>query len=121
MIEMLRIVEPYVTYGYPSLQNIRELIYKRGYAQIDNQRIPIVDNLVVESALGNLGIICVEDVIDQIFTVGPNFKTVNRFLWPFQLSNPRGGMRGRKTRHFIKGGETGNREEEINKLIKRMN
>lgn len=28
-----------------------------------------------------------EDIIHEIFTVGPNFKEVNNFLWPFKLNN----------------------------------
>merc|ERR1712130_722199 len=30
-IKMLRLVEPYVTYGFPNLKTIKELIYKRGF------------------------------------------------------------------------------------------
>lgn len=33
-IEMLRIVEPFVAYGYPNLKSVRELIYKRGYGKM---------------------------------------------------------------------------------------
>ena len=44
---MLRIVEPYIAYGYPNLKTVRELIYKRGYGRIDKQRIAVrvVDKL----------------------------------------------------------------------------
>ncbi|CAB1341223.1 unnamed protein product, partial [Coregonus sp. 'balchen'] len=45
------------------------------------------------------GIICVEDLIHEIYTVGKNFKPANNFLWPFKLSTPRGGM-NKKTTHF---------------------
>merc|ERR1712227_1139544 len=34
-IKMLRLVEPYVTYGYPNLKTVRELIYKRGFAKVN--------------------------------------------------------------------------------------
>lgn len=37
--------------------------------------------------LGKYGIICIEDLVHEIFTVGPNFKAVNNFLWPFKLSS----------------------------------
>ena len=30
---MLKLVQPYVTYGYPSLKTVRELIYKRGFGK----------------------------------------------------------------------------------------
>ena len=33
-MEMIRIVEPLVAYGYPNLKSVRELIYKRGYGKV---------------------------------------------------------------------------------------
>lgn len=41
----------------------------------------------VQAALGDKGIICVEDLVHEIFTVGPAFKEANNFLWPFKLSS----------------------------------
>lgn len=32
-MQMLQAVQPFVTYGYPSLSTIRKLIYKRGYGE----------------------------------------------------------------------------------------
>ena len=72
------------------------------------------------SVVGKHGIICMEDLIHQIFTVGPRFRQVNNFLWPFKLSCPRGGYR-KKGNHFVEGGDFGNREDLINMLIQRMN
>jgi len=118
---MLLLIEPYVTYGSPNLKSIRELIYKRGYGKVDKQRIPLTDNTIISKALGQFGIICVEDLIHEIATVGPHFKEANNFLWPFKLSAPLGGFNRFKKIHFSEGGDHGNREEEINKLIRRMN
>ncbi|OLL26605.1 60S ribosomal protein L7 [Neolecta irregularis DAH-3] len=119
--QMLQLVEPYVTYGSPNLKSVRELVYKRGYAKINGQRIPIDNNQMIEQHLGKYGIICIEDLIHELVTVGPNFKQVNNFLWPFKLSNPTGSFRNRKFKHFIQGGDLGNREDFINKLIRQMN
>merc|ERR1712072_1206014 len=33
--EMLKRVEPYLSYGYPNLKSVRELIYKRGFGKIN--------------------------------------------------------------------------------------
>uniref|UniRef100_A0A8C6UD17 Ribosomal protein L7 n=1 Tax=Neogobius melanostomus TaxID=47308 RepID=A0A8C6UD17_9GOBI len=44
----------------------------------------------------------------------------NNFVWPFKLSSPRGGM-NKKTTHFVEGGDAGNREDQINRMIRRMN
>merc|ERR1711971_1352837 len=76
---MLRICEPYITYG-----------------------CPILSNDIIEAKLGKMGIICVEDLIHEILTVGPNFKYASNFLWPFKLNNPTGGWR-KKTNHFVEG------------------
>lgn len=68
-LEMLKIVEPFVTYGYPNLKTVRELIYKRGYGKVKTstaaypQRIPLTDNAVIEESLGKFGIVCMEDLI----------------------------------------------------------
>ncbi|KAK2882638.1 60S ribosomal protein L7 [Arthroderma sp. PD_2] len=119
--EMLTIVDPYISYGYPNLKSVRELVYKRGYGKVNKQRVALTDNQIIEENLGKYGIVCMEDLIHEIYTVGPNFKQASNFLWPFKLSNPTGGFRTRKFKHFIEGGDTGNREENINALIKQMN
>uniref|UniRef100_A0A2K6KSE5 Ribosomal protein L30 ferredoxin-like fold domain-containing protein n=1 Tax=Rhinopithecus bieti TaxID=61621 RepID=A0A2K6KSE5_RHIBE len=93
-VNMLKIVEPYIAWGYPNLMSVNELIYKRGYGKISKKRI--------------------------IYTVGKRFKEANNFLWSFKLSSPRGRMK-KKTTHFVEDGDAGNREDEINRLIKRMN
>lgn len=118
-IKMLRLVEPYVTYGYPNLKTVRELVYKRGFGKVNKQRVAITDNSVIEEKLGKHGIICVEDLIHEIYTCGPHFKQANKFLWAFKLSSPKGGYK-KKTIHFVEGGDAGNREKYINKFVQRM-
>ncbi len=105
---------------YPNLKSVRELIYKRGFGKVDRRRTPLTENSIIEGTLGKYGIVCMEDLIHEVFTVGPHFKEASNFLWPFKLSNARGGFR-KKTRHFIEGGDHGNREMLINTLIRRMN
>merc|ERR1711974_453592 len=112
-IKMLRLVEPYVAYGYPNLKTVRELVYKRGFGKVHGQRIPLFDNVVIKRALGGKGIVCVEDVIHELFTVGPNFKAVHNFMWPFKLSSLKGGFKT-IVKHFVEGGDAGNREYYIN-------
>uniref|UniRef100_A0A2K6K5S0 Ribosomal protein L30 ferredoxin-like fold domain-containing protein n=1 Tax=Rhinopithecus bieti TaxID=61621 RepID=A0A2K6K5S0_RHIBE len=94
-INMLRIVEPYIAWGYPNLNSVNELIYKRGY-----------DKVLIARSLGKYGIICMEDLIHKLYTVGKHFEEANNFLWPFKLSSPR---------------DAGNREDQIDRLIRRMN
>jgi len=117
---MLKLIEPYVAYGYPNLKTVKEMVYKRGFGKVDKNRIPITDNSIIEQNLGKHGILCLEDVVHELYTVGPHFSEVSRFLWPFKLSCPRGGYR-KITTHYIEGGDFGNREDKINSLVRRMN
>merc|ERR1719267_63374 len=117
--EMLTRVEPYLSYGYPSLKSVRDLIYKRGFGKINKQRIALKDNSVIEGSLGKYGIKSMEDLVHEIYTVGPHFREANNFLWPFKLRPAKGGQ-AKKRKGFCEGGQAGNREEKINNLIKLM-
>merc|ERR1712216_1111150 len=121
--EMIKRVEPYLAYGYPSLKATRALIYKRGFGKAKTtgqaQRLPLTDNSVIEEHLGQFGISCFEDLVHEIYTVGPHFKEANNFLWPFKLNSAKGGL-AKKRLGFNEGGQAGNREKFISNLIFRM-
>jgi large subunit ribosomal protein L7e len=119
MINMLRLVEPYVAYGDPNLKTIKQLIYKRGYGKVNRQRIPLADNSVIEAQLGKYDIICMEDLVHEIHTVGPHFKEAANFLHPFKLTNPTHGLK-KKLYHFVDSGSCGNRGAQVSKLIQTM-
>jgi len=122
-LEMIKRVEPYLAYGYPSLKVTRELIYKRGFGKVKTmgqaQRLPLTDNSMIEAALGKHGISCFEDLVHEIYTVGPHFKEANNFLWPFKLNSAKGGL-AKKRLGFNEAGQAGNRERYISALITRM-
>jgi large subunit ribosomal protein L7e len=118
-VNMLKRTTQLVTFGYPSLKTIRELIYKRGFAKVNGQRVPLSDNAIIEKELGKYGIICIEDLVHEIATCGPHFREVNRFLWPFKLSSRKGGV-NQKSKPFQQGGCWGNREHMINNFVAKM-
>lgn len=123
--ELLRVIEPFVAFGYPSLNSVRTLINKR--ANIKNPSgekgtVTLTDNSVIEDALGKYGIICVEDLIHEIYTLGPHFKEATYFLVPFQLSSPTGGWGVRaKFSKFIEGEGLGEKAYDINAIIEAQN
>ena len=119
-INMLWIVEPYITWGYPNLKSVNKPICKRGYDKINKKQIASTDNSLIARPLGKFGIVCMEDLGYAIYAVGKGFKEANNFLWPFKFSSPRGGMK-KKTTHFVEGGDAGNREDEINRLSRQSN
>ncbi|KAF5741772.1 60S ribosomal protein L7-1 [Tripterygium wilfordii] len=120
LMEMLQKVEPYVTYGCPNLKSVKELISKKGYGLINKQKVPLTDNIIIEEALGKYGMICLEDIIHQISTVGPHFKVASKFLGPLALNKPIDGLQGKK-QAYKDGGDSGDRGDQINELINKMN
>ncbi|KAD6795212.1 hypothetical protein E3N88_06108 [Mikania micrantha] len=120
ILDILQKVEPFVTYGYPNLKSVSELIYKKGLAKFDKQIFPLTDNNIIEQALGEHKIICIEDIVNEIANMGPHFKEVSNFLCPFSLNKPEKALQGKK-RPFRDGGDSGNRGDQINELINKMN
>ena len=118
-INMIKKIEPYITWGYPTRATISKLVYKRGYGRIKGQRIPLSDNELIEGELGKHNIICIEDLINELASVGPNFKQANLFLWPFKLDQPNGGWE-KKPKPYQQGGTWGRRDEKINELALKM-
>lgn len=114
---LLKVVEPFVVFGYPTIATIRELVFKKGFARVDGKKTPIQSNTMIEEQLGDKGIICLEDIIHEIFTVGPNFQAVTEFMSPFLLSSPREGWKKKVSVPFKRGGEYGDRGTGINDLI----
>jgi len=121
MLNMLKCIMPYVIMGYPNLKTTKDMILKRGFAKVNKQRAVITDNSIIEEQLGKYGIQGMDDLIHEIYTVGPAFKQAQNFLWPMKLSSPNGGYVLKKHGyHEPKGGDWGNREELINSLLRRM-
>lgn len=120
VIKLLHKLEPYITYGYPNFKSVSELIYKKGLAKIKKERVPLTDNNAIEQAMGQYGIICIEDIVNEVANVGKHFMEVTRFMYPFKLNKPEKALQGKKKR-YSDGGDTGNRGAEINELISKMN
>jgi large subunit ribosomal protein L7e len=120
--KQLHLVEPWVTYGVPSKVVINDLLRRRGHGKLDGKRIPLSDNTIVEQALGESSegsVICIDDMVHELYSVGDQFKIVNNFLWAFQLSSVRSKFRREKL-NFKDGGDYGDRGEEMDDLIRQM-
>ncbi|KAJ3679104.1 hypothetical protein LUZ60_017115 [Juncus effusus] len=107
-------------HGNPNLKSVKELIYKKGCGKIKKENVPLTNNDVIEQALGQYGMICVEDLVHEIVNVGPYFNEANKFLLPFKRKCPERRLCMKK-RPFKSGGDTGNHEDKINELISKLN
>ncbi|XP_005931155.1 60S ribosomal protein L7-like 1 [Haplochromis burtoni] len=119
-IAMMKMVEPYVAWGFPNLKSVRELILKRGQTRIGRRRVPLTDNTFIEEHMGKHGIICLEDLIHEIYSVGKNFRAANNFLLPFRLSVARHSIKDKAG--LLKDlGNPGYRGTDINVIIRQLN
>lgn len=119
-VAMLKVVEPYVAWGFPNLKSVRELILKRGQTRIGRRRVPLTDNTFIEKHMGHHGIICLEDLIHEIYSVGKSFRAANNFLQPFKLSVARHAARDKAG--LLKDlGAPGFRNVDINGIIRQLN
>ena len=124
-LQLLRKIEPYIAYGYPTPKTIRNLINKKGFGKIGKrgkwQKVPLIGNKVIDQSLFQVGIHSLNDLVNEIITGGPYFKEVNNFLWPFQLKSPKKGYsKHGKNKNIAESGAYGNWDESINGLINKM-
>lgn len=118
--KLLHLVEPWVIYGIPTKGMVEDLIHRRGHGKIDGKRVPLSDNTILEKALGeSTGIICVEDLVHELTTVGENFSKANTFMWPFQLAAPKSKFQKDKLNEKDDG-DYGDKGERMNDYIKQM-
>mmetsp|Transcript_13414 Transcript_13414/g.20343 ORF Transcript_13414/g.20343 Transcript_13414/m.20343 type:complete len:327 (+) Transcript_13414:208-1188(+) len=120
--KQLHLIEPWVTYGIPSKGIISDLIHRRGHGKIDGKRIPLSDNTVIERELGKKTdgeVICVQDIVEELYSAGKQFQKVNQFLWTFQLAAARSKFQKQKL-NFKDGGDYGDRGEEMDDLVRQM-
>mmetsp|Transcript_125569 Transcript_125569/g.187529 ORF Transcript_125569/g.187529 Transcript_125569/m.187529 type:complete len:272 (-) Transcript_125569:34-849(-) len=118
--KMIRVIEPYITYGYPTKKTVKDLVYKRGMVIVNGELTSISSNELIEEHLGKYNIICLEDIIHELFDNGEHFKEVNNFLCPFKLSPPK-LIEGTRKVLVKETPKTGNRKEEINEFVQGMN
>ena len=84
----------------------------------------ISDNNVIEEQLGNVGLICVEDLIQVLSSYEEAddkkmFQAVSKFLWPFRLSSRKSKFQKRML--DLKDGKLyGDQGEAMNGYIREM-
>uniref|UniRef100_A0A0V0J9H4 60S ribosomal protein L7 n=2 Tax=Schistocephalus solidus TaxID=70667 RepID=A0A0V0J9H4_SCHSO len=120
MLELLATVKPYVVWGYADLATTRNLIFKRGKTRVGGKTKSLT-NALVEEKLGQFGLICIEDIIHELTSLGPHLRDVLGFLAPFQVRPPTGDWIGtvKKTHHSFNQ-RSGNRSEFISQLVNKM-
>jgi 60S ribosomal protein uL30 len=90
VIARLKALDAYVAYGFVSHQTASDLLHRRAFTEFGGGRRVLSDNTIIEQALGDKNILCLNDLLHEVFTVGPNFTNALSLLCPFRLSSPVG-------------------------------
>lgn len=114
---LIKTAEPFITFGYPSQASIEKLIRKRAKVTKDNLEMPLKDNTLVEEALEDIGVLCIDDIIYEISHPGEHFDRVSRFLSAFKLNVP---PKEFKKTPYRQGGGFGFRADKIDEVIDTM-
>lgn len=91
----LEVCKPFLFWGPPGHNVLHTLVQKKAVFREPNPeggedgRKVLSDNVLIEKHLGDLGVLCTEDLVHVLFNQAEHFDTVNRRLWPFQLDNPK--------------------------------
>jgi large subunit ribosomal protein L7e len=85
-LKTLKKCENYLVYGPPSKALIDDLVRHRGFTKVEGKKTALTDNNMVEKALGDIDIICIEDIVEHIHK-GQNLDRINDFLYTFLLSH----------------------------------
>ena len=116
----LHLVEPWIVYGKPSDGLVGDLMERKSFGTVKGEKVPLSDNTIIENVMGNEhGMICMEDLVHELTSVGKSFEAVATFLRPFPLS----ATRSRFEKNLLsmkQGKDYGDRGEEIDEYIKQM-
>ena len=95
IIGRLKPLDDYVLYGFVSKRSVIELVHRRAFTTIKGSREPLSDNLIVEKVLGEKGILCLNDLSDEVYSIGEHFDDAISILCTFKLSAPLGSYEAR--------------------------
>ena len=91
-IRKLKPLDAYVAYGYVNYKLVDELLHRRAYTDFDGGRRPLSDNRTIEKAFGKYGILCLNDLANEIYSVGVHYKEALSALQTFKLASPVGHL-----------------------------
>jgi large subunit ribosomal protein L7e len=118
-IKQLGKVENYITWGEPSKKLVSELVYRKLYGKVGEERVQVKSNAQVEEHLGG-DIICLEDIIKEVCNLGSSFEKITNFVFPFKLTTPEGTLASRIRKPVSDNGHWGYRGEEISEYVELM-
>jgi large subunit ribosomal protein L7e len=116
----LRVVEPFVFWGVPTFKAIFNIIHKKALFRDPDAKDGVTvlsDNILIEKHLGDLGVLCTEDLAHVIHTGGKAFHEVTKRLCPVPLGNAQQANGMVYDNKFTSGDLAQNIDSQLQKLM----
>lgn len=94
--------KPFCYWGKISYKSLMNIVHKKAMfrsPESPGEKVLLSDNTLIEKHLGDVGVLCTEDLAHTLWTNDQNFEAVTKRLWPIRIGEIR------KTSGLIK--ETG--------------
>jgi len=89
-VRSLSTCKPFLFWGRPSFKTVFNVVHKKVMFRDPDGlhgRTMLSDNTLIEKHLGDLGVLCTEDLAHTVHTNGKGFKEVVSRLWPVPLGD----------------------------------
>jgi 60S ribosomal protein uL30 len=83
-------IKPFIFWGKPTFKTVHKVLHKKAlFRDPDGEKgkTLLSDNVLIEKHLGDLNVLCTEDLVDTIYTCSQNFSKVTERLWPVPLGD----------------------------------
>eukprot|EP00747_Dinoflagellata_sp_TGD_P181444 gnl/TRDRNA2_/TRDRNA2_35279_c0_seq1.p1 gnl/TRDRNA2_/TRDRNA2_35279_c0~~gnl/TRDRNA2_/TRDRNA2_35279_c0_seq1.p1 ORF type:complete len:278 (-),score=57.27 gnl/TRDRNA2_/TRDRNA2_35279_c0_seq1:74-847(-) len=120
ILKQLHTVKPFVFWGPASFKVVFNIVHKKLYFKDPKEPQKgtlLSDNVLIETHLGDLGMLCTEDVAHTLHTCSKHFQKVDERLWPISIGDAKKGESLIREKHFTFGDLGGSVNDKIKGLL----
>jgi hypothetical protein len=66
------------------------LLHRRAFTTVKGNKTPVNNNVIIEKLFGEKGLCCLNDAVNELYSIGPNFEELKSIFCTFELSKPIG-------------------------------
>mmetsp|Transcript_1959 Transcript_1959/g.4470 ORF Transcript_1959/g.4470 Transcript_1959/m.4470 type:complete len:262 (-) Transcript_1959:250-1035(-) len=89
-LQKLNTCKPFVFWGPPSFKAVFNLVHKKALFRdpdAEGGKTALSDNVLIEKHLGDLGVLCTEDLAHVVHNATKHFSEVTARLWPVPIGD----------------------------------
>eukprot|EP00928_Gymnodinium_smaydae_P079250 TRINITY_DN63223_c0_g1_i1.p2 TRINITY_DN63223_c0_g1~~TRINITY_DN63223_c0_g1_i1.p2 ORF type:complete len:257 (-),score=77.31 TRINITY_DN63223_c0_g1_i1:69-839(-) len=116
----LAVLRPFLFWGPPNYKLVTTIMSKKALfkdPKKPKRKLLLSDNALVEEHLGDLGLLCTEDMAHTIFSCSERFDEVKRRLWPVPLGDSKKASGLVHDKDFTFGDLKGNINTKVAQLL----